>query len=61
MKKFKLMQILPSLRSGGVEQGTLDVANYLASLDIKNYICSNGGQMLSYLNKQKPLRLLSIE
>lgn len=53
MKKFKLMQILPSLRSGGVEQGTLDVANYLASLDIKNYICSNGGQMLSYLNKQK--------
>jgi glycosyltransferase involved in cell wall biosynthesis len=52
MKKFKLIQILPSLRSGGVEQGTLDVANYLASLDIKNYICSNGGQMLSYLNKK---------
>ena len=52
MKKLKLMQILPSMRSGGVEQGTLDVANYLASLEIKNYICSNGGQMLSYLNKK---------
>lgn len=52
MKKFKLMQILPSLRSGGVEQGTLDVANYLASLEIKNYICSNGGEMLLYLNKK---------
>ena len=32
MKKFKLMQVVPALRSGGVEQGTLDVANYLASL-----------------------------
>ena len=52
MKKFKLIQILPSLRSGGVEQGTLDVANYLASLEFKNYICSNGGDMLSYLNKK---------
>lgn len=52
MKKFNLMQILPSLRSGGVEQGTLDVANYLSSLDTQNYICSNGGNMLSNLNKK---------
>ena len=52
MNKFKLMQILPSLRSGGVEQGTIDVANYLASLEMKNFICSNGGQMVSYTNKK---------
>ena len=52
MKKFKLMQIIPSFRSGGVEQGTLDVANYLASLQIKNYICSNGGKMVQYLSKK---------
>ena len=52
MKKFKLMQILPSLESGGVEQGTLDLANYLATLEIKNYITSNGGRMLSHLNKK---------
>ena len=52
MNKFKLMQILPSLKSGGVEQGTLDVANYLASLKFKNYICSNGGPMLSHLNRK---------
>ena len=51
MKKFKLMQVLPSLNSGGVEQGTIDLANYLASLEIKNYVTSNGGRMLSYLNK----------
>jgi len=52
MKTFNLMQILPSLQSGGVEQGTIDVANFLASLEIKNYITSNGGQMLTYLNKK---------
>ena len=52
MKKFNLMQILPSLQSGGVEQGTIDVANFLASLEIKNHITSNGGQMLIDLNKR---------
>ena len=51
MKNFNLMQIVPNLRSGGVEQGTIDVANYLGSFEIKNYICSNGGHMVSYLNK----------
>ena len=38
MKRFNLMQILPSLQSGGVEQGAIDVANFLASLEIKNHI-----------------------
>ena len=52
MKKFNLMQILPSLNSGGVEQGTIDVANYLAKNKNNNYIISNGGKMLSYLNKK---------
>ena len=52
MKKFNLMQILPSLNSGGVEQGTIDVANYLAKNENNNLIISNGGKMLSYLNKK---------
>ena len=52
MKKFNLMQILPSLNSGGVEQGTVDLANHIAKKDNKNYIVSNGGRMLSYLNKK---------
>ena len=52
MKKFKLMQILPSLNSGGVEQGTIDVANYLATLSIENFILSNGGKMTTYLNRK---------
>ena len=52
MKKFNLMQIVPSLQSGGVEQGTIDVANYLASLKIQNNISSNGGKMVSYLDNK---------
>ncbi len=52
MKKFNLLQIVPSLNSGGVEQGTLDLANYIAHLNSKNIIISNGGRMLSYLNKK---------
>ena len=43
MKKINLMQVVPSLQSGGVEQGTIDVANYLAETEIKNYIASRGG------------------
>ena len=52
MKKFNLLQIIPSLNSGGVEQGTLDLANYLSESNTKNLIISNGGSMLSYLNKK---------
>ena len=52
MKKFNLMQVLPSLQSGGVEQGTIDLANFLASLEIKNHITSNGGQLIAQLNKK---------
>jgi len=29
MKNFNLLQIIPSLDSGGVEQGTVDVANFI--------------------------------
>ena len=52
MKKFNLMQIVPTLNSGGVEQGTLDLANYIAEKEMRNLIISNGGKMLSYLNKK---------
>ena len=50
MKKFNLMQIVPALDSGGVEQGTIDLANYIAQQENKNIIISNGGGMLPYLN-----------
>ena len=53
MKDLKLLQILPSLESGGVEQGTIDVANYIGNKNFKSIIISNGGQMLRLLNLRK--------
>ena len=52
MKDLKLLQIVPSLESGGVEQGTVDVANYLASKRLNSFIISNGGKMLMQLDKK---------
>ena len=51
MKKFNLIQIIPSLNSGGAEQGTIDVANYLAELKNQNFIISSGGKMLQNLKE----------
>ena len=50
MSSFNLIQIVPSLLSGGVEWGTVDVANYLSDSEIKNHIISNGGSMTNELN-----------
>lgn len=52
MKNFNLMQIIPTIHSGGAEQGTIDLANYLAKNHNNNFIISNGGRMLSYLNRK---------
>ena len=50
---IRLLQILPSLESGGVEQGTVDVANYIASKGLDSFIASSGGNMLRQLNRNK--------
>ena len=42
MSSFNLVQIVPSLDSGGVERGTIDVANFLAEKKIKYTINSLG-------------------
>ena len=41
MSSFNLVQIVPSLNSGGVERGTVDVANFLAEKKIKNFLSTN--------------------
>ena len=51
MSSFNVAQILPSLDSGGVERGTIDVANYLSELKLKNNIISNGGRLINEINK----------
>ena len=53
MKNFNLLQIIPSLDSGGVEQGTVDVANFIGEKDLGSFIVSNGGSMIILLNRRK--------
>jgi len=50
MSSFNLVQIVPSLESGGVERGTVDVANFLAEKKIKNFIITSGGKMMRELD-----------
>ncbi len=50
MSSFNLVQIVPSLDSGGVERGTVDVANFLAKKKIKNFIITSGGKMIKELD-----------
>ena len=47
MKELRLLQVVPSLESGGVEQGTIDLANYIGKAGYKSIVASNGGRMLS--------------
>jgi glycosyltransferase involved in cell wall biosynthesis len=50
MSSFNLVQIVPSLDSGGVERGTVDVSNFLAEKKIKNFIITSGGKMIKELD-----------
>jgi len=52
MSPFNLVQIVPSLDSGGVERGTVDVANFLAEKKIKNFIITQNGKMINELNQE---------
>ena len=53
MKDLRLLQVIPSLNSGGVEQGTIDVANYISHYyGSENFIISSGGKMLSQINRK---------
>ena len=46
-----VMQILPALRSGGVERGTVDVARALTSAGWNAIVASGGGPMVHELNR----------
>ena len=50
MSSFNLVQIVPSLDSGGVERGTVDVANFLSENKIQNFIITSGGKMIKELD-----------
>lgn len=46
MTKGTILQILPSLTSGGIERGVIEVNNYLAKNGYKSLVLSSGGKMV---------------
>lgn len=50
--KKNILQIIPSLHSGGVERGTVDTARELCNHDLGSFVVSSGGAMVSHLNKE---------
>jgi len=71
-KKLNILQILPDLESGGVERGTLEIAEYLVKKGHNSYVISSGGRLVKKLieggsvhfhlpiGKKSPLALLSV-
>ena len=47
----RILQLVPSLNSGGVERGTIEIARALAKRKIVNFVASNGGPMAHQLDK----------
>ena len=45
-----VLQVIPALNSGGVERGTIEVAQYLSSQGIRNSVVSEGGTMVEQLD-----------
>lgn len=51
MSRMVIAQILPALEIGGVERGTIEIATALQKEGITNYVISNGGKMVSELER----------
>tara|TARA_B100000287_G_scaffold17486_1_gene17548 strand:+ start:1411 stop:2514 length:1104 start_codon:yes stop_codon:yes gene_type:complete len=49
MRKLKIIQILPTLNTGGVERGVLDFNKYLVAKGHESYVISNGGRQVRNL------------
>ena len=47
-----ILQILPELKSGGVERGTLEVSKALVAEGFESLVASAGGHMVSGIVKQ---------
>ena len=46
MRKLKIIQILPTLNTGGVQRGVLDFNKYLVNKGHQSYVISNGGRQV---------------
>lgn len=52
-QKPVVLQVLPELEHGGVETGTIEIAEALSTQGIKNFVASAGGRMVHELEKIK--------
>ena len=46
-----VIQVLPALNSGGVERGTLEMADYLVKKNWKSIVISSGGKLENRLTR----------
>jgi glycosyltransferase involved in cell wall biosynthesis len=46
-----VLQVLPSLVSGGVERGTIDIAAFLAKSGLQSFVASAGGPLVKEIEK----------
>ena len=51
-RKLTVLQLLPSLNSGGVERGTLEVARHLVRNGHRSLVMSSGGRMVAQLTDE---------
>lgn len=49
--KRSIVQVLPALNQGGVERGTIEIAEALQKVGIRNYVVSSGGKMVEELKR----------
>jgi len=49
---MKVVQVLPNLEGGGVEKGTLEIAQALVQAEHESIVISAGGRMVSQLNQE---------
>lgn len=50
-RKLRVLQVLPSLVSGGVERGTLDLCSYLIKQGHEAWVITSGGPLVASLEK----------
>lgn len=54
-KKYKILQVLPELNSGGVERGTVEIAKAITDAKHESFVISSGGQLVKKLEKNGTL------
>lgn len=52
MRKLKVLQVLPSLEAGGVERGTLEIAQALVAAGHESVVLSAGGRLVAQLERE---------